>query len=157
LISVLITADDDPNALTRLLTGLVPAAAEGLVKSVAVIGAVQAAEAVADDAGADLYPAGAFGEAFAKAKGAWVAGIPLGVNFAPDWIELLIAHLARETAAPARLVCRPGGFSFAAKPEGWLVPKRLAQTAAETSAVVVEQDLQRLARRGGRLRVLDRR
>jgi len=152
LISVLITANDDPNALTRLLTGLVPAAAEGLVKSVAVIGAIGAAEAVADDAGADLYAAGAFGEAFAKAKGPWLAGFPLDVNFAPDWMELLIAHLAKEAAAPARLVCRPAGLSFASKPEGWLVPKRLA-----ASAVVVEQDLQRLARRGGRLRVLDRR
>ena len=152
MISVLITANDDPNALTRLLTGLVPAAAEGLVKNVAVIGAIGVAEAVADDAGADLYAASAFGEAFAKAKGPWLAGFPLGVNFAPDWMELLIAHLAKDSAAPARLVCRPAGLSFAAKPEGWLVPKRLA-----ASAVVVEQDLQRLARRGGRLRVLDRR
>jgi hypothetical protein len=151
LISVLITANDDPNALTRLLTGLVPAAAEGLVKSVAVIGAIGAAEAVADDAGADLYAASAFAEAFARSKGPWVAGFPLGVNFAPDWMELLIAHLAKDAATPARLVCRPGGLIFAAKPEGWLVPKRLA------SAVVVEQDLQRLARLGGRLRVLDRR
>jgi len=152
LISVLITANDDPNALTRLLTGLVPAAAEGLVKNVAVIGAVEAAEAVADDAGADLYAAGAFAEAFEKAKGPWIAGFPLGVNFAPDWMELLVAHLTKDVAAPARLVCRRAGFSFAGKPEGWLAPKRLA-----TSAVVVEQDLQRLARRGGRLRVLDRR
>jgi hypothetical protein len=152
LISVLITASDDPKALTRLLTGLVPAAAEGLVKHVAVIGAVAAAEAVADDAGADLYPAGAFAEAFERARGPWVAGLPLDVNFAPDWIERLITHLAKDAATPARLVCRPAGFSFASKPEGWLIPKRLA-----TSAVVVEQDLQRLARRGGRLRVLDRR
>jgi hypothetical protein len=106
---------------------------------------------VADDAGADLYAAGAFGEALAKARGAWVAGFPLEATFAPDWMELLIAHLAKETPAPARLVCRRGGFSFASMPEGWLVPKRLA------SAVVVEQDLQRLARRGGRLRVLERR
>jgi hypothetical protein len=152
LISVLITANDDPNALIRLLTGLVPAAAEGLVKNVAVIGATEAAEAVADDAGADLYAAGAFAEAFEKAKGPWIAGFPLGVNFAPDWMELLVGHLARDTSVPARLVCRPGGFSFAAKPEGWLVPKRLV-----ASAVAVEQDLQRLARRGRRLRVLDRR
>ena len=152
MISVLITANDDPKALTRLLTALVPAAAEGLVKHVAVIGALEAAEAVADDAGADLYPAGAFAEAFERARGPWVAGLPLDANFAPDWMELLIAHLGKDVAAPARLVCRPAGLTFARKPEGWLAPKRLA-----TSAVVVEQDLQRLARRGGRLRVLDRR
>ena len=151
MISVLITAPDDPRALTRLLTALVPAAAEGLVREVAVIGAEGPAHTIADDAGAGLY--GAFAEAFEKAKGPWIAGLPAGPSFSSDWMELSPAHLAREPAAPARLmVCRPGGFSFGGAPEGWLVPKRLA-----TSAVVVEQDLQRLARRGRRLRVLDRR
>jgi hypothetical protein len=150
LISVLVTASDEPKALTRLLTALVPAAAEGLVREVAVIGAAGPALSIADDAGADLYDA--FGAAFEKAKGPWVAGLPLGSNLAPDWMELLIPYLAREPQAPARLVARAGGLSLSAGPEGWLVPKRLA-----ASAVVVEQDLQRLARRGGRLRLLDRR
>ena len=31
-----------------------------------------------------------------------IAGLPLDVNFAPDWMELLIAHLAKDAAAPAR-------------------------------------------------------
>jgi hypothetical protein len=148
LISVLVTASDEPKALTRLLTALVPAAAEGLVREVAVIGAAGPALSIADDAGADLYDA--FGAAFEKAKGPWVAGLPLGSTLAPDWMELLIPYLAREPQAPARLVARR--LSLSAGPEGWLVPKRLAG-----SAVVVEQDLQRLARRGGRLRLLDRR
>lgn len=148
MISVLVTASDDPSALTRLLTALVPAAAEGVVREVGVIGAVDPARAIADDAGADLYDS--FGEAFAKAKGPWVAGLPLGAHLAPDWMELVSAHLAQEPQAPVRLIARRLGLS--ASPEGWLVPKRLA-----TSAAVVEQDLQRLARRGGRLRILDRR
>jgi hypothetical protein len=148
MISALVTASDDPNALTRLLTALVPAAAEGVVREVGVIGAAGPARDIADDAGADLYDS--FGEAFEKAKGPWIAGLPLGAHFTPDWMELLIAHLAREPQAPARLIARRLGLS--ASPEGWLVPKRLA-----TSAGVVEQDLQRLARRGGRLRILDRR
>ena len=149
MISVLVTASDEPKTLTRLLTALVPAAAEGLVREVAVIGAIGPALAIADDAGADLYDA--FGEAFERAKGPWVAGVPLTSTFAPDWMELLIAHLAKESPAPARLVARSGGLSLSAAPEGWLVPKQLAASA------VVEQDLQRLARRGGRLRILDRR
>jgi hypothetical protein len=148
LISALVTASDDPNALTRLLTALVPAAAEGVVREVGVIEAVGPARAIADDAGADLYDS--FGEAFEKARGPWVAGFPLGAHFAPDWMELITAHLAKEPQAPVRLIARRLGLS--ASPEGWLVPKRLA-----TSAAVVEQDLQRLARRGGRLRILDRR
>ncbi len=149
MISVLVTASDEPKALTRLLTALVPAAAEGLVREVAVIGAAGPALAIADDAGAELYEA--FSEALAKAKGPWLASVPLEANFAPDWMELLIAHLAKEPQTPARLVARSGGLSLAAGPEGWLAPKQLAASA------VMEQDLQRLARRGGRLRVLDRR
>jgi hypothetical protein len=148
MISVLIAAPDDPRALTRLLTALVPAAAEGLVREVAVIGAEGPCHAIADDAGAGLY--GAFAEAFEKAKGPWIAGLPAGPSFSTDWMELFSAHLASEPQQPARIVARRVGLSRG--PEGWLVPKRLA-----TSAVVVEQDLQRLARRGGRLRVLDRR
>ena len=149
MISVLVTASDEPKALTRLLTALVPAAAEGLVRDVAVIGAAGPALAIADDAGAELYDT--FAAAFERAKGPWVAGLPATSNLASDWMELLIAHLAKEPQSPARLVARRGGFSLSAGPEGWLVPKPYAASA------VVEQDLQRLARRGGRLRVLDRR
>jgi hypothetical protein len=150
LISILVTATDDPKPLTRLLTALVPAAAEGLVRGVAVIGAEGPARTIADDAGAELYQA--FAEALAKAKGPWIAGVPLGPNLAVGWMELVAAHLAQEPAGPARLVARSAGLSFSSGPEGWLAPKRLAAA----SAVVVEQDLQRLARRGRRLRVLDR-
>lgn len=151
MISVLITASDDIKALTRLLTALVPAAAEGLVREVAVIGAVGPAQAIADDAGAGLHDD--FGQAFAKAKGPWVAGLPLGPSFAPDWMELVMAHLARDAEQAARLVARSSGLRLSSGPEGWLAPKRLA-----ASTGVVEHDLQRLARRGGgRLRILDRR
>lgn len=151
MISVLVTASDEPQALTRLLTALAPAAVEGLVREVAVIAAAGPARAIADDAGADLYDT--FAEALATAKGPWVAGLPLAANLAPGWMDLLSAHLATEPQAPARLVARSVGLNLAAQPEGWLAPLRLV-----ASAGVVEQDLQRLARRGGRrLRILDRR
>lgn len=151
MISVLITASDDPKALTRLLTALVPAAAEGLVREVAVIGAEGPSRAIADDAGAGLYDD--FAQALQKAKGPWVAGLPLGPGFAPHWMERVIAHLARDTQQPVRLVDRSAGLRLSPVPEGWLVPKSLAGSAG-----AVEQDLQRLARRGGgRLRILDRR
>jgi hypothetical protein len=147
MISVIVTASDDAKALARLLTALVPAAAEGLVRGVAVVGAAGAAAEVAEDAGADLYAA--FGEALAQARGPWIAGVPLAAVLAPDWIELVAQHLQREPAQPARLAAR--GFSWRAA-EGWLVPKALADSVG-----AFEQDLQRIARRrGGRLRVLDR-
>lgn len=147
MISVLVTASDDPKALARLLTALVPAAAEGLVREVAAVGARGAAAEVAEDCGADVYDA--FGEAVGQARGPWIAAVPLAAMFAPDWMELVAEHLRRDPPQPARLIAR--AFSLRA-PEGWLVPK--AQTPLVGAA---EQDFQRVARRGRRLRILDRR
>jgi hypothetical protein len=142
---VIINVSDDGEAMVRLLTALVPAAAEGLVREVAVVGARGAAAEVAEDAGAGCYDA--FSAAFERARGPWVAGLPLAAGLAQDWMAVVAAHVRRAPDAPARLTAR--GFSLRA-PEGWLLPKRLAPSAG-----VVEQDLQALARRGRRLRVLD--
>ena len=147
MISVILTASDDAKALARLLTALVPAAAEGLVREVAVVGARGAAAEVAEDCGADLYDG--LGEALARARGPWIARAPLAAMLAPDWMELVAEHLRRDPPQAARLTAR--GFSWRA-PAGWLVPK--AQTPSVGAA---EQDLQRIARLGRRLRVLDRR
>jgi hypothetical protein len=150
VISVLITASDDPRPLARLLTALVRAAAEGLVREAAVIGAAGPSRTIADDAGAGLYDD--FASALATAKGPWLTGLPLGPGLSPGWMEVLAAHLAREPAEPARLIGGGGALGFGGRPEGWLLPKRLAP-----STDALEQDLQRLARRGRRLRILDRR
>jgi hypothetical protein len=147
LISFIVTASGDAKALARLLTDLVPAAAEGLVREVAVVGAAGVAAEVADDAGAGLYET--FGAAFDAARGPWLASVPLASVLARDWMEIVAAHLRAEPPRPARLLAR--GFTVPGR-AGWLVPKRLAPSAG-----AVEQDLQRIARRGRRLRVLDRR
>jgi hypothetical protein len=146
VISVIVTASDDAEALARLLTAFVPAAAEGLVREVAVVGAAGPAAAIAEDAGADAYDD--FAAALARARGPWIAGTPLHAVFAPGWIELVAQHLRRTPAEPARLVAP--GFGLGRR-EGWLVPKPLAPSAG-----AVEQDLQRIARLGRRLRVLHR-
>jgi hypothetical protein len=150
LISVLLAAPSDPKPLVRLLTALVPAAAEGLVREVAVIGATGPVRAIADDAGAELYDD--FAAAFVRAKGPWIAALPMGAGLVPDWMEPVTAHLAHEPAAPARLIAGSSGLSWRSGPAGWLAPKALTP-----SAVVVEQDLQRLTRRGRPLRILQRR
>ncbi len=153
MISLIINGGEDHKALSRLLTALVPAAAEGLIREVAVLGALGRSYDVADDAGADLYPAGAFAEAFGRARGPWAAGLPLAASFAPDWIEVLGRHLAMEPAEPARLVAHGGWPLLPSTLDGWLAPKALAPSAAPR-----EQDLQRLARRSRwRLRILNRR
>ncbi|HEY1426672.1 MAG TPA: hypothetical protein VGF50_08380 [Caulobacteraceae bacterium] len=145
MITFILTATEDAEALARLLSALVPAVAEGLVREAAVVGARGAAAEVADDAGADLCET--FGAAIEAARGPWIAGAPLGAVFTPDWMQLVADHVRREPMEAARLASRGFGLRQRA---GWLVPKRLAP-----SAVVVEQDLQRLARRGRRLRVLE--
>ena len=151
MICVILTATDDPKPLARLLTALVPAAAEGLVREVAVIGAEGPSRALADDAGADLFES--FGEALAHARSVWLAGLPLAAVLASDWMQVLADHLAGDRPGPARLIARSAGLRLTAAPEGWLIPKRLAASAA-----LAEQDLQRIARRGGRrLRILHRR
>jgi hypothetical protein len=145
VISVILTASDDARALARLLTALVPAAAEGLVREVAVVDAAGLAAEVAEDAGARRHDS--FAAALEQARGPWIAGVPLTAVFAPDWMELVAGHLRGDHGQPARLAQR--GFSLRG-PEGWLVPK-----AASVGAL--EQDLQRIARRRGRrLRILDR-
>jgi hypothetical protein len=151
VISVILSATADPKPLARLLATLVPAAADGIVREVAVLGAAGDAALVADDAGAELYAAGAFAEAFEKARGPWVMSLPLTCGLWPDWMEVVAAHLSRDTAA--RLVVKHRSF-LSPTPQGWLVPKRLASAGG-----VAEQDLQRLARLGGGrgLRILDRR
>ena len=151
MISIILTAQDDPRPLARLLAALVPAAADGLVKEVAVVATEGPSRTLADDAGADLHAS--FAEALAAARGDWLAGLPLSAVFVTDWMDQVAQHLAREPPAPARLTARPAGLSLGASPEGWLVPRRLLAAGA------AEQDVQRLARRGGgrRLRILDRR
>ena len=157
MISLILTASDDADALARLLSALVPGAAEGLVREVAVLGANGACSDVADEAGADLYAADAFADALDRARGPWLLGLPVTAAFEPQWIAALGFHLAREPARPARLVASGLGLiglGLTGRPEGWLVPKSLAPSAAARPR---EQDLQRLARRGGqRLRVLRR-
>ena len=151
MISVLITAAADPEPLARLLASLVPAAADGLVREVAVIGAAGPSLELADDAGARLFAAGAFAEAVAGARGPWIAGLPLAAVLTSDWMSLVSARLALGDAAAVRLVAR--GFSLGGGPRGWLAPKRLLPSAG-----VAEQDLHRLARRSGqRLAVFERR
>lgn len=147
MISFIISATDDGEALARLLSALVPAVAEGLAREAAVVGARGAAAEVAEDAGAGLYEG--FGPAFEQARGPWVGGLPADAVLTADWMALVAAHLRHAPPAPARLVAR--GLSLRPGRAGWLAPKRLAP-----SAVVVEQDLQRLARGGRRLRVLNR-
>jgi hypothetical protein len=149
MLSIVLTASDDAGALSRLLTALVPAVARHVLGDVVVRGATGASLEIAEDAGATLVD-GDFAQALARTRGAWIGGLPLGSVLAPGWIDLVVDHLQRTPATAARLTS-PGGLFTRGQPEGWLAPR-----SAALSPGVVEQDLKRLARRGGsrRLRIL---
>jgi hypothetical protein len=151
MISVVIQASEDATALARLLTSLVPAAADGLVRDVVVLGAKGASFEIAEDAGAVSIPDGDGAQAIGRTKGVWIAHLPLAAVPAEGWMEIIAAHLALEPPSAARLTSGKRLFGLAEGPVGWLAPRR--QTL---SAAAVEQDLQRLARRlgGRRLRIL---
>ena len=150
MLSVVITASDDARALSRLLTALVPGAAEHLVRDVVVRGASGASHEIADDAGATIVESPDFAEALARTRGDWIAGLPVTAGLRSGWIELVARHMGLSPAKPARLIAG-AGFLMGNGPEGWLAPRALA-----LSAGAVEHDLQRLARRGRALRILDR-
>jgi hypothetical protein len=151
MISVVIQASEDAAALARLLTSLVPAAADGLVRDVVVLGAKGASLEIAEDAGAVSIPEGDGAQAIGRTKGAWIAHLPLGAAPVEGWMEIVAEHLALEPPSTAKLTSGKSLFGLAGGPVGWLAPRR------ETlSAAAVEQDLERLARRlgGRRLRIL---
>jgi len=75
MISVVIDARGGAEALARLLAGLVPAAADGVVREVLVFGADARSRDVADDAGARICAD--FAGAATAAKGPWLALLPL--------------------------------------------------------------------------------
>ena len=87
MLSVVITASDDARALSRLLTALVPGAAEHLVRDVVVRGAKGASHEIADDAGATIVEGADFAEALARTRGDWIAGLPVTVTLRSGWIE----------------------------------------------------------------------
>jgi len=150
MISVVIDARGGAEALARLLAGLVPAAADGVVREVLVFGADARSRDVADDAGARICAD--FAGAATAAKGPWLALLPLGVTVGSDFIAAMATHAQTAEEVAARL-CVGGGLLGARTPEGWLAP-----IGPRTSARPVQKDFERLARRSGRrLRVLDRR
>jgi hypothetical protein len=145
MISVVLAGSDDAKALANRLAELVPAAAEGLVREVAVLGGDASSLELAEDAGASVYAADAFADALGRSKGPWVASLPLRGRLSAGWMGIVSAHIEKVPAKPARLTFKPGWLGLAFGPEGWLAPKSLLSSAGPT-----QQDLERLARRSRR-------
>ena len=85
MISVIVPTAQSERDLAALLSVLVPAAVDGLVREVMVVdaGPSQAAAAICEDAGADVLAG--FADALRRAKGDYVLALPASLRLRPGW------------------------------------------------------------------------
>lgn len=146
MLTVIIPAGSSESALASLLSRLVPAAVDGLVSQVVVVGGGDGAREICEDAGADLTAT--FAAAVAAARKDWLLVLPTDLRLADGWDGALGRHLAAGGGA-ARLESVPGGLlaRLRAQPSGVLV--RAGDVKAPGAAV----DLLGLRRQHGRARI----
>jgi glycosyltransferase involved in cell wall biosynthesis len=128
MISVVIPALNAQSTLPSVLTALVPAAVDGLVKELVLVdaGSTDATLAIAEDAGARVI-AGPPGEAerlalgCAAAKGPWLLILRDDVKPGEGWEAVAAGHLARGAG-------RAGYFRFAREGRG--LGARMAELAS---------------------------
>lgn len=115
MISVVMVASEDLPGLAAQMAMLVPAAVDGLVKEVILVGEAEPGlEALAEDSGARLVsavgdPGSRFSAGAAAAKGDWILTLRSEPVLREGWREPLERHLAGGAGAPAMLVA-PGGM-----------------------------------------------
>lgn len=117
MISVVLVASQDLPGLAAQMAMLVPAAVDGLVKEVILVGEPEpepGLEALAEDSGARLVKAAdhavaCFSAGAAVAKGDWILTLRSEPVLREGWREPLERHLAGGAGAPAVLVA-PGGL-----------------------------------------------
>jgi len=149
MISVIVTAPNAARDLHALLSSLVPAAADGLVRQVLVLdgGSDDGAHELCEDAGADVLET-TLAQAAAGARGDWILVAPADLRLRRGWGESVAAHL--EAGGEAALLVD------ASTPGGWLAKFRAPKTAGvllRRSAIEglgPDVDLERLRRYAGR-------
>lgn len=115
MISVVLVASEDLPGLAAQMAMLVPAAVDGLVKEVVLVGDGEpGVEALAEDSGARLVTAsGDVGARIAAgaavARGDWILTLRSAPALREGWREPIEKHLAGGAGAPAALAV-PGGL-----------------------------------------------
>lgn len=94
MISAIVPTRDSARELQSLLSALVPAAVEGLVREVVVAdaGSTDITDVICDDAGARLLQGGVSAAAKA-AKSDWLLVLPVDLRLARGWHEAVADHL----------------------------------------------------------------
>lgn len=148
MISVVVTTPNAARELHALLSSLVPAAADGLVRQVLVLdgGSEDGARELCEDAGADVLSV-SLAQAAAGARGDWILVLPADLRLRRGWGESVAAHL--EEGGGAALIVD------AAAPSGWLArlrPPANAGVLVKRGAIEglgPDVDLARLRRHAG--------
>jgi glycosyltransferase involved in cell wall biosynthesis len=117
MISVVIATQDHERSIGLLLTALVPAAVDGVVRQVIVVdgGSRDATLDIAKDAGADVLessgpPEARLAAGCAKAKGDWLLILDAAVLPPPGWEAAARAHMEREPDKAAWFAPKRGGW-----------------------------------------------
>ncbi|WP_374570020.1 glycosyltransferase [Phenylobacterium sp.] len=149
MITAVIPTLNAARELHALLSALVPAAAEGLVRQVLVLdgGSSDGTHELCEDAGADVLDV-PLAEAARRARGDWILALPVDLRLRRGWDAAVVAHLERGGGA-ALLV-------DATEPEGWLARLKGPSKAgvllkrAAVEALGPGADLDALRRHAGR-------
>lgn len=140
MLSVIIPTCDSAAELQVLLTALVPAAVDGLVREVicADAGSTDPTAEICEDAGVQLLTGGLVAAA-RVAKGEWVLVLPPEIQLRRDWAEALKAHLARGKRPAVLRGMRASGLAarFRTVPAGLLVEASKLVGRSETRDVAV--------------------
>ena len=155
MISVVIATQDHARLLGPVLSALVPAAVDGVVRQVIVTdgGSTDATLEIARDSGADVLELSGpvetrLAAGCIKAKGDWLLILDPSVAPPPGWEAAARAHIEQGTDRAAWFAQTRGGlFGGPPKAHGLLLSRRLLNEAGGYSAVLVR-------RLGGRLRRL---
>ena len=135
MISVILPTRDSAARLVQVLTVLVPAAVDGLVKEVvfADAGSTDATLDIAEDSGAWVITAqGDAGTRLAAgcaaAKGAWILALGEDLALPEGWRIPIEAHLAGGGGKPA-LIAAPGPFGLAGRALAVLASRNAIEAA----------------------------
>ncbi len=112
MISVVLVASEDLPGLAAQMAMLVPAAVDGLVKEVVLVGDGEpGVEALAEDSGARLVRTSGdrLAAGSAAARGDWILTLRSAPALREGWREPVEKHLAGGAGAPAVLAA-PGGL-----------------------------------------------
>lgn len=159
MISVVLPTRDSAAALVQVLTALVPAAVDGLVKEVvfADAGSTDATLAIAEDSGARVIAAPGdvstrLSAGCAAARGVWVLVLDEPLALPDGWRTPVEAHLAGGGGKPA-VIAAPGLFGLPGRPLAVLARREAVEAAGFGGGEPLKGLLGRLKSNAVRLKV----